>query len=46
MSKVWAPWLPKKALDTVRKEGYYAFHVNTKLKVVGLNNNVCYNYNW
>lgn len=46
MSKIWRAWLPKESLKTVEKEGYYAFNVNEKLKVIGLNNNVCYIYNW
>ncbi|CAG9854387.1 unnamed protein product [Phyllotreta striolata] len=46
MAKLWRPWLPEKALETVRYQGYYAHSVNSRLKVIGLNNNVCYNFNW
>uniref|UniRef100_A0A6P7FLT4 Sphingomyelin phosphodiesterase 1-like n=1 Tax=Diabrotica virgifera virgifera TaxID=50390 RepID=A0A6P7FLT4_DIAVI len=46
MAKLWSPWLPESALKTVRRQGYYAYSVNDKLKIIGLNNNVCYNFNW
>ncbi|CAH1175864.1 unnamed protein product [Phaedon cochleariae] len=46
MSKAWRPWLPPDALKTVKRQGYYAHSVNKKLKIIGLNNNVCYNLNW
>ncbi|CAG9841107.1 unnamed protein product [Diabrotica balteata] len=46
MAKLWSTWLPESALKTVRRQGYYAYSVNAKLKIIGLNNNVCYNFNW
>ncbi|XP_023015457.2 sphingomyelin phosphodiesterase 1 isoform X1 [Leptinotarsa decemlineata] len=45
-SKVWKPWLAAEALRTVKSQGYYALEVNSKLKIIALNNNLCYNYNW
>ncbi|CAH1111058.1 unnamed protein product [Psylliodes chrysocephalus] len=46
MGKVWRPWLSPQALETVKYQGYYAQTVSPRLKVIGLNNNVCYNFNW
>nr|CAI5864111.1 unnamed protein product [Callosobruchus analis] len=45
-SKIWSPWLPPSALKTVRKQGYYSYTYNSKLKIIALNNNVCYYLNW
>ncbi|VEN41642.1 unnamed protein product [Callosobruchus maculatus] len=45
-SKLWRPWLPPSALKTVRKQGYYSYTYNSQLKIIALNNNVCYFLNW
>ncbi|XP_072399673.1 sphingomyelin phosphodiesterase 1-like [Diabrotica undecimpunctata] len=41
-----SPWLPENASKTILSQGYYAHSVTDRLKVIGLNNNVCYNFNW
>uniref|UniRef100_A0A6P7FSC4 Sphingomyelin phosphodiesterase 1-like n=1 Tax=Diabrotica virgifera virgifera TaxID=50390 RepID=A0A6P7FSC4_DIAVI len=46
MAKLWSPWLPESALKTVRRQGYYAYSVSDKLKIIGLNNNLCFSFNW
>ncbi|CAH1126971.1 unnamed protein product [Ceutorhynchus assimilis] len=45
-ANLWSSWLPQEALSTVKKQGYYAILVNSKLRVIVLNNNICYIYNW
>ncbi|CAH1999492.1 unnamed protein product [Acanthoscelides obtectus] len=45
-SKIWRPWLPQSALKTVRRQGYYSYTYNNRLKIIALNNNVCYYLNW
>ncbi|KAJ8971577.1 hypothetical protein NQ314_000634 [Rhamnusium bicolor] len=46
LSKLWKPWLPNESLKTVKKQGYYSYSVNPKLKIISLNNNICSNFNW
>lgn len=42
----WRQWLPESALASVRRGGYYAHTHNGKLRVITLNNNLCYTYNF
>lgn len=42
----WAKWLPASALETVRAGGYYTVLVKPGFRVVAINNNDCYTYNW
>ncbi|CAG9841105.1 unnamed protein product [Diabrotica balteata] len=46
MAKLWSPWLPENALNTVRLQGYYAYSVSDRFKIIVLNNNVCFSFNW
>lgn len=39
-------WLPPKALQTVKKGGYYTVLVRQGFRVIALNNNICYSFNW
>ncbi|XP_050517642.1 sphingomyelin phosphodiesterase 1-like isoform X1 [Diabrotica virgifera virgifera] len=39
-------WLPENTLKTIQSQGYYAHSVSDRLKIIGLNNNVCYKFNW
>ncbi|XP_050517639.1 sphingomyelin phosphodiesterase-like isoform X2 [Diabrotica virgifera virgifera] len=39
-------WLHENTLKTIQSQGYYAHTVSGRLKVIGLNNNVCYKFNW
>lgn len=45
-AEAWAQWLPDDALETVRIGGYYTILVRPGFRVVALNNNECYTYNW
>ncbi|XP_059484531.1 sphingomyelin phosphodiesterase-like [Neocloeon triangulifer] len=42
---IWSAWIPN-ARETILKGGFYSYQVNPGLKVIGLNNIFCYNYNW
>lgn len=42
----WSKWLPADALTTVRIGGYYTVLVRPGFRVVTINNNECYTYNW
>ncbi|XP_066138359.1 sphingomyelin phosphodiesterase 1-like isoform X2 [Euwallacea fornicatus] len=44
-SKLLTQWIPPESLTTVRSQGYFAILANYKLRVIVLNNNVCYIYN-
>lgn len=46
MAKEWAKWLPKEALKTVRLGGYYTVLVKPGFRIIALNNNECYIYNY
>lgn len=42
----WASWLPSEALETISKGGYYTLSPKPGLRIIGLNSNVCYTYNF
>lgn len=46
MADQWSRWLPESALVTVRKGGYYTVLVKPGFRVIAINNNDCYTYNW
>ncbi|KAJ8941450.1 hypothetical protein NQ318_016890 [Aromia moschata] len=46
LSKVWRAWLPNESLRTVEKQGYYSYSVSKRFRVISLNSNVCYIFNW
>lgn len=46
ISHAWLNWLPNETLPTIQQAGYYTTMVKPKLRVIALNNNDCYVYNW
>ncbi|KAB0799305.1 hypothetical protein PPYR_07185 [Photinus pyralis] len=44
VGKSWDTWLPEESLQTVFKGGYYAL-IKPGLRLIALNNNVCFTYN-
>uniref|UniRef100_A0A9J8A1K8 Sphingomyelin phosphodiesterase n=1 Tax=Cyprinus carpio carpio TaxID=630221 RepID=A0A9J8A1K8_CYPCA len=46
MAEEWAPWLPKEALETIRRGGFYTVEVERGLRVVSLNTNYCARENY
>lgn len=46
IAKAWRVWLPKSTEITLKRGGYYTHLVRPGFRVIGLNNNVCYNINW
>lgn len=46
VATLWADRLPPDALKTVVKGGFYTVLVRQKLRLIGLNNNVCLTSNW
>lgn len=46
MAKQWGKWLPSPATSSVRRVGYYAVDHSSKLKIITLNNNMCYTLNF
>ncbi|KAJ9069761.1 Sphingomyelin phosphodiesterase [Entomophthora muscae] len=46
LANQWRRWLPESALTTIRRGGYYAHTHNDKLRIITLNNNLCYIYNF
>ncbi|XP_055710731.1 sphingomyelin phosphodiesterase-like [Phlebotomus papatasi] len=46
LANEWSYWLPASALETVRRGGYYTVLVRPGLRVIALNNNDCYTFNF
>lgn len=46
VAEEWASWLPIESLDMIRKGGFYTVLVKPSFRIIGLNSNVCYVYNW
>lgn len=46
IAKEWGEFLPQSTLDTVRRGGFYAVKAADRLRIVSLNTNFCYTYNW
>ena len=42
----WQRWLPEEAKATVLKGGYYTVSPKKGFRIISLNNNDCYIYNW
>lgn len=42
----WETWLPNSTFDTISKGGYYTTLIQPGLRLIALNNNYCYLYNW
>ncbi|XP_070497838.1 sphingomyelin phosphodiesterase-like [Chironomus tepperi] len=45
-ASAWASWLPASALTTVRAGGYYTVLNRPGFRIIAMNNNDCYVYNW
>lgn len=45
LADTWS-WLPEQALETIRYAGYYTILVRDNLRIIALNNNEGYTYNW
>uniref|UniRef100_A0A182P3A7 Sphingomyelin phosphodiesterase n=1 Tax=Anopheles epiroticus TaxID=199890 RepID=A0A182P3A7_9DIPT len=43
---LWSQWLPRAAEQTIRLGGYYTALVRPGFRVIALNNNDCYTFNW
>ncbi|KAI8119618.1 Sphingomyelin phosphodiesterase [Lucilia cuprina] len=43
---IWQRWLPDEAKETVLKGGYYTVSPKPGFRIISLNNNDCYIYNW
>ena len=42
----WAHWLPANASSTIRYGGYYTVLIKPGLRMVSMNMNYCYTFNW
>uniref|UniRef100_A0A182Q737 Sphingomyelin phosphodiesterase n=1 Tax=Anopheles farauti TaxID=69004 RepID=A0A182Q737_9DIPT len=43
---LWSHWLPRATQQTIRLGGYYTALVRPGFRIVALNNNDCYTFNW
>lgn len=46
VAQLWQGMLPAEALETVKLGGYYTTLVRPGLRLIALNNNVCFTFNW
>lgn len=46
VAEEWKAWLPEDALRTVRLGGYYTLLARPGFRIVAINNNDCYTFNW
>lgn len=46
ITEIWSKWLPESSLETVRIGGYYTVLVRPGFRIIALNNNEGYTYNW
>ncbi|KAF2878765.1 hypothetical protein ILUMI_27406 [Ignelater luminosus] len=42
----WKDWLPPETRDTILKGGYYTVLVRPGFRIIALNSNVCFTFNW
>lgn len=42
----WKAWLPTETHDTILKGGFYTTLIKPGFRIIGLNSNVCYIFNW
>lgn len=42
----WRLKLPTNEIENIKKQGYYTYTLNKNLKIIAINNNLCYNFNW
>jgi len=45
-ARQWANWLPAEVSDTIRYGGYYTTIIKPGLRIVSMNMNYCYTFNW
>jgi len=45
VASLWEPFLPKSALTTIKKSGYYTLNVNNQLRLIALNTVLYYKHN-
>lgn len=46
INKLWSRWLPVNTSETVRRGAFYSTVVRPGFRIISLNMNVCYNYNF
>lgn len=45
VADLWSNLLPQSALTTLRESGYYAYTQRSELRIIVLNNNLCFCHN-
>ncbi|KAJ4436564.1 hypothetical protein ANN_16597 [Periplaneta americana] len=46
IADLWSVWLPEEAKETILRGGFYTALAKPGFRIIGLNNNVCYTFNW
>lgn len=42
----WGMWLPEETKETILKGGYYTVSPNPGFRIIAINSNICFTYNW
>jgi hypothetical protein len=45
-AEMWSVWLPSETKETILKGGFYTVLAQPGFRIIALNNNVCYHFNW
>ncbi|PNF14903.1 hypothetical protein B7P43_G04321 [Cryptotermes secundus] len=45
-AEMWSVWLPSETRETILKGGFYTVLAQPGFRIIALNNNVCYHFNW
>ncbi len=45
-AEAWGDWIPRGSLRTFLHDGFYEVPITPNFRVIVLNTNLCYSYNW
>jgi hypothetical protein len=45
-AELWSAWLPPETKETIMQGGFYTALARPGFRIIALNNNVCYYFNW
>jgi len=46
VANLWSQWLPAEATETILRGGFYTVLAQPGFRIIGINSNVCYTFNW
>lgn len=46
VAEEWSAWLPEETKETILKGGYYTVSPKPGFRIIAINSNVCFTFNW